>query len=170
MTSSSYLATHLRHYLPLTCYRFMQRKIPVPQPSSSTSSQTLPPSPRSPRVNPTLFAIVNIENDNNLYVCYQNETNRLLFVKSAVEVHESIDIRTSLLWRYPQINFKASLQDAHIYLFKHWIINLITNNKKISSIKTDLIPLLAKMQWQSILLKTLNVPNRTNPSERRPAG
>jgi hypothetical protein len=42
-----------------------------------------------------------VENDNSLYVGYEKLSHRLLFVKSAIDVHESLDLRTSLLWRYP---------------------------------------------------------------------
>ena len=105
--------------------------------------------------------ISNIENENNLYVGYQKETQKLLLVKSTIDIHESLDIRSSLLWRYLEMNITTTLQDAHIYIFKHWIIDLISDNEQISSIKSDLIPLLAKMQWQSILLRKLVVPNRT---------
>jgi translation initiation factor eIF-2B subunit gamma len=98
-----------------------------------------------------------------MYVGYQKESHRLLLVKSVVDIHESLDIRSSLLWRYPQMSLTTKLQHAHIYLFKHWIIGLIAENPKISSIKSDLVPLLAKLQWQSALLKTLTILGSTPP-------
>lgn len=41
-----------------------------------------------------------IENDSSLYVGFEKETSRLLFLKSAIDVLESLEVRTSLLWRY----------------------------------------------------------------------
>jgi translation initiation factor eIF-2B subunit gamma len=70
-----------------------------------------------------------------------------------MDVHESLDVRTSLLWRYPRMNVTTTLQDAHIYIFKRWVLDLIVKNEKISSLRTDLLPVLAKMQWQSNLRK-----------------
>jgi translation initiation factor eIF-2B subunit gamma len=49
------------------------------------------------------------------------------------------------------MNVTTTLQDAHIYIFKKWIIHLISQNKKIASLRTDLLPVLAKIQWQSNL-------------------
>ena len=40
------------------------------------------------------------QSDNDLYVAYEKSSCKLLFLKTAIEVHESLDVRTSLLWRY----------------------------------------------------------------------
>lgn len=55
--------------------------------------------------------------------------------------------------RYPHMTVTTALQDAHVYIFKRWVIDLITKNEKIASLRTDLLPALAKMQWQSNLRK-----------------
>ena len=55
--------------------------------------------------------------------------------------------------RYPRISITTNLQDAHIYVFKRWVIDFIARNKKLSSLRSDLLPVLAKMQWQSNLRK-----------------
>lgn len=65
--------------------------------------------------------------------------------------------------RYPCINLTTSLQDAHIYIFKKWVIELIKRNEKITSLRTDLLPVLAKMQWQSNLRKREGIDERTSP-------
>ena len=61
------------------------------------------------------------------------------------------------------MNVTTTLQDAHIYIFKKWIINFISGNKKISSLRTDLLPVLAKMQWQSNLRKNEGINDCTHP-------
>ena len=61
------------------------------------------------------------------------------------------------------MNVTTTLQDAHIYIFKKWIINFISQNKKISSLRTDLLPVLAKMQWQSNLCKREGINDCTHP-------
>jgi translation initiation factor eIF-2B subunit gamma len=66
-----------------------------------------------------------------------------------------------LIIRYPNTNLSTSLEDAHIYIFKKWVIDLITKNTRISSIRSDLLPLLAKMQWQSNLCKRAGIDQRT---------
>jgi hypothetical protein len=122
--------------------------------SNSSILRCLPEQrPRQPETQRLLLCLSNIENDNSLYVGYEKQSHRLLFMKSAIDVHESLDLRTSLLWRYPRVNIATTLQDAHIYIFKRWVIDLIVKNEKISSLRSDLLPLLAKMQWQSNLRK-----------------
>ena len=102
------------------------------------------------------------ENDSSLYVGYEKQSHRLLFLKSAIDVHESLEVRTALLWRYPRMNLTTTLQDAHIYFFKRWVVDLIRRNKKISSLRTDLLPVLAKMQWQSQLRDREGIAERIN--------
>jgi len=51
--------------------------------------------------------------DNDLYVGYEKASHKLLFLKTAIEVHESLDVRTSLLWRY--IPMHASHSVGSIY-------------------------------------------------------
>ena len=63
--------------------------------------------------------------------------------------------------RYPRMNISTTLQDAHVYIFKKWVIDLIARNGKISSLRTDLLPVLAKMQWQSNLRKREGIDERT---------
>ena len=63
------------------------------------------------------------------------------------------------------MNITTTLQDAHIYIFKRWIINIISQNKKIASLRTDLLPLLAKMQWQSNLRKREGINDCTLPKQ-----
>jgi translation initiation factor eIF-2B subunit gamma len=60
------------------------------------------------------------------------------------------------------MNLMTTLQDAHIYIFKRWVIDFIKKNDKISSLRTDLLPVLAKMQWQSNLRKREGIDPRTS--------
>lgn len=59
------------------------------------------------------------------------------------------------------MHLSSTLQDAHIYIFKRWVIDILSREPKISSLRTDLLPVLSKMQWQSNLRKQLQVQNCT---------
>jgi translation initiation factor eIF-2B subunit gamma len=59
---------------------------------------------------------------------------------------------------------ETALQDAHVYIFKRWVIDLITSNEKIASLRGDLLPMLAKMQWQSNLRKREGIDKCTSYS------
>jgi translation initiation factor eIF-2B subunit gamma len=63
------------------------------------------------------------------------------------------------------MNVSTTLQDAHIYIFKRWVIDLISKNEKISSLRTDLLPILSKMQWQSNLRKQQGINERNYPQK-----
>jgi hypothetical protein len=115
------------------------------------------------------LANLKLKDDNSLYTCYEASTDKILLLKSALDVHKSLDVRSSLFWRYPQLNISTTLQDAHIYIFEKWIIDLIQQNKNIASLRTDLFPLLAKMQWQSNLRKREGIDKRNPPPPPHPS-
>lgn len=46
-----------------------------------------------------------------------------------------------------------NLQDAHLYIFKHWVLDVIKEKEKISSIRQDLVPLIIKCQYQRKLVE-----------------
>ena len=60
------------------------------------------------------------------------------------------------------MSLTTNLKDAHIYIFKRWIVDFISRNQKFSSIRTDLLPVLAKMQWQSNLRKREGIDESTS--------
>ncbi|KAF8477329.1 hypothetical protein BDZ91DRAFT_787895 [Kalaharituber pfeilii] len=58
-------------------------------------------------------------------------------------------LRHSLLTRHPHASLRCnSHRDAHIYIFPHWVLEFIVANPKLSSVKDDVIPWLAKCGWQ----------------------
>ncbi|KAG4305105.1 hypothetical protein PORY_001275 [Pneumocystis oryctolagi] len=83
--------------------------------------------------------------------------NALVCIKSAADVNEEFTVRTSMLWKYPQICIATTLRDSHLYVFKRWVLDLIVQNERISSVQEDLIPLLVKCQYQSLLLKRYDI-------------
>jgi len=76
------------------------------------------------------------------------ETNRLIFFGAEAEIEE-VKIRSSLLHRYPKITWTSNLQDAHFYIVKKWLIDYITENNKIFSLKSEFLPYVVKKQFSS---------------------
>lgn len=70
-----------------------------------------------------------------------------------------------LAFRYPRIYVTSTFRDSHLYIFKRWVLDLIVQNERISSIQEDLIPLLVKCQYQSLLLKRHNIKESTREKE-----
>ena len=64
---------------------------------------------------------------------------------------------------------QTNLKDAHVYLFRHWILDLLCEYKQISDVKTELLPLLTKLQFSRthgpgalLLLYYLSERSRSN--------
>ncbi|RUP21019.1 hypothetical protein BC936DRAFT_139220, partial [Jimgerdemannia flammicorona] len=55
--------------------------------------------------------------------------------------------------RFPRVTLHTKLRDAHLYIFKRWVIDLIAAKENLSSVRTDLIPLLVKCQFQRKLVE-----------------
>lgn len=97
-------------------------------------------------------------------------TNQLLFSESEVDAEDGIRINMRMLWNHPKMSFSSNLHDAHLYVMKKWVIDFVVSNEKISSLKDDLVPLLAKLQYMpkkaSLLLKDyLPKPQENSESE-----
>ncbi|EPX75310.1 translation initiation factor eIF2B gamma subunit [Schizosaccharomyces octosporus yFS286] len=78
----------------------------------------------------------------------EESSQRLLYAKSSADIGGDLSLRMSLLWKHPNITLHTNLVDSHIYVFKHWIMDLIREKENISSISSDLIPYLVKCQYQ----------------------
>ncbi|CAG8593747.1 4905_t:CDS:10 [Ambispora gerdemannii] len=76
------------------------------------------------------------------------------------DLDQELSLRMSLLWKFPQVNIHTTLQDAHLYIFKRWIIDLVAQRKAISSVKEHLVPLLLKCQYQKKLLEIEGINKR----------
>lgn len=50
--------------------------------------------------------------------------------------------------RFPRVRVHTDLQDAHLYIFKKWVIDMLQDKENITSISKDLIPMLVKCQYQ----------------------
>jgi NDP-sugar pyrophosphorylase family protein len=75
--------------------------------------------------------------------------HRLLYFSAAADVEESFTIRKAMLRRHPCMRVNTRLRDAHVYLFRHWILDLLDAVPLIESIQGDLIPYLLSKQFSS---------------------
>ncbi|ORY53047.1 hypothetical protein BCR33DRAFT_711435 [Rhizoclosmatium globosum] len=86
------------------------------------------------------------------YVAIDHSTCRLLFSVAGDEVDDELPVRMSILDKFPVVNIHTKLRDAHLYVFKHWVIDFLSKSK-IQSIKEELIPLLTHFQYSEKVLK-----------------
>jgi len=53
----------------------------------------------------------------------------------------------ALLRSFQNVTIHTKLRDAHLYLFAHWVLDLLETKPSISSIQSDLLPYLVKLQF-----------------------
>ncbi|KAG2186470.1 hypothetical protein INT44_002692 [Umbelopsis vinacea] len=88
------------------------------------------------------------------YIGIDTAESRLVHIADCDSSEDGdLSLRMSLLWRFPRVKFHVNLLDAHVYIFKHWVLDLIKAKEKISSIRQDLVPLIVKCQYQRKLVE-----------------
>ncbi|OZJ04250.1 hypothetical protein BZG36_02484 [Bifiguratus adelaidae] len=91
------------------------------------------------------------QEDEVQYVGVDRKESRLVHVVTQSD-DDDLQIRTKLLWQFPNISMHTDLRDAHVYIFQRWVLNLLVAKPRISSIRQDLVPFLVKCQYQSKLV------------------
>lgn len=97
----------------------------------------------------------------------QSDLSICLFFKCELQM------RKSVMHRHPRFQLHRDLLDAHLYIFAKWVIDFITADKSISTIKGELIPFLARKQFsdfedpspRSAALKQVLIDNNPVSSE-----
>ncbi|KAI8340751.1 nucleotide-diphospho-sugar transferase [Chlamydoabsidia padenii] len=84
-------------------------------------------------------------------------TRDALVYKANRSDEEDFSMRMSLLTKFPRVRIHTDLQDAHLYIFKRWVIDMVADKESIASISDDLIPMLVKCQYQKKMVERENV-------------
>lgn len=88
--------------------------------------------------------------DDNLvkhFIGLDEDKSRLLMFRSASDVDDEFVVKKSLLRHHPNLVIHTSIVDQHLYLFSHWILDLLEEKKGISSIQAELLPYLIANQF-----------------------
>lgn len=81
------------------------------------------------------------------------ETERLVFFASASDFEESVKLPNALLKKHPILSIQSRLLDAHVYIFKKWVLDFL-EFKNFSTIKGELLPFIVKKQLSKPPAKT----------------
>lgn len=76
---------------------------------------------------------------------YSTTTDTL---KDITEEKKSFPIRHGLIRKYGRLRMLTTYRDAHIYLFPHWVLEMVKKNDSMDSISEDLVGWWAKASWQ----------------------
>ena len=87
-----------------------------------------------------------------VFIGMDDKNSRLLLALPKGD-HDELDIRTSIVRKFPRIHLYSQLKDSHFYIFRKWVADLVIKNKNISSVRSDLIPLLLNFQHRPDILK-----------------
>ncbi|CAN8030536.1 unnamed protein product [Ixodes persulcatus] len=87
------------------------------------------------------------------------KTNRLLLFNSEADFEEVVSVRRSLLRNHPVIEVRSDLIDAHAYFISKWLMPFLFKNEGMTTIKGELVPLLARVQFKpDPRKKTVDIP------------
>ncbi|EEP78074.1 conserved hypothetical protein [Uncinocarpus reesii 1704] len=84
-------------------------------------------------------------------------------LKDAMEEHQALLLRHSLLKRHGKIKMLTTYRDAHIYILPYWVKEMALMNEKFESISEDLVGWWAKAEWQSGLGEKLGLREIFDP-------
>ncbi|KAF9434536.1 hypothetical protein BGZ76_007850 [Entomortierella beljakovae] len=89
------------------------------------------------------------------YVGIDASNSQLVYLNNSDDMDpDEFELRISLLREHPVLNISRLLQDAHLYVFKRWVIDLIAEvsvKRTMASLKQHVLPLLVKSQHQRVL-------------------
>ncbi|CRL23066.1 Trimeric LpxA-like [Penicillium camemberti] len=83
-------------------------------------------------------------------------------VKEKMKEDKGLLIRHSLVMTYPRIRMLTTFRDAHIYVFPHWVKDLVRYQKRLDSVSEDLVGTWAKSAWQKGLGDKLGLTKNFN--------
>ncbi|XP_033330331.2 eukaryotic translation initiation factor 2B subunit gamma [Megalopta genalis] len=75
-----------------------------------------------------------------------NETGRLVFLASASDFEETINISQMLLKKHISFTIHSKLLDAHLYVMSKWVLDFLVHNKSFSTLKGELLPYIVRKQ------------------------
>ncbi|OCH88888.1 UDP-3-O-glucosamine N-acyltransferase [Obba rivulosa] len=84
-------------------------------------------------------------------IVWDERSGTLLYVDTPEDVDkngEEIELRMSLLSKYPRARLSASLLDSHIYVCRRHVLDALHRKPRFDSIREEFIPWLCKPQYQ----------------------
>ncbi|KAG2036138.1 nucleotide-diphospho-sugar transferase [Suillus americanus] len=85
-------------------------------------------------------------------IVWDQLTGTLLYVDSPYETDKNsgeLELRMTLLSRYPQAKLSSRLLDSHVYVCKRAMLDLLAQKTRFDSLREDFFPWLCKLQYQS---------------------
>nr|AAH41256.2 Eif2b3 protein [Xenopus laevis] len=84
------------------------------------------------------------------FIGVDDKGTRLLLLANEEDLDDGLNLKRSLLQRYPRIHIKMGMVDAHLYCLRKYIVDFLHTNESFSSIRRELIPYLVRKQFLSV--------------------
>uniref|UniRef100_A0A8C6U2P0 Translation initiation factor eIF2B subunit gamma n=1 Tax=Neogobius melanostomus TaxID=47308 RepID=A0A8C6U2P0_9GOBI len=84
------------------------------------------------------------------FVGVDHSGKRLLFMANEADLEDGLSIRKSIMRKHPRMHIKTGLVDAHLYCLKKELVDFLSENKSISSIRGELVPYLVRKQFSKV--------------------
>ncbi|MCJ1387399.1 hypothetical protein MMC18_000242 [Xylographa bjoerkii] len=78
-------------------------------------------------------------------------------LKDITEEKKFFPLRYGLIRKHGRLRMLTAYRDAHIYLFPHWVLEMVKKNESMDSISEDLVGWWAKAGWQDGLANKLGL-------------
>ncbi|KAF9227436.1 hypothetical protein BS17DRAFT_747998 [Gyrodon lividus] len=85
-------------------------------------------------------------------IVWDDSTGTLLYIDTLDSVDknaEELELRMSLLSRYPRARLSSMLQDSHVYVCKREILDALQRKIGLDSLREDFLPWLCKVHYQT---------------------
>ena len=77
------------------------------------------------------------------------EKGRVVIKSPGLELDGNVSIAKPLLHKCKSLTIRNDIIDVGVYVMSNWILDFVLFNRKLSSIRTDLVPYLVQRQFQS---------------------
>ncbi|KAJ7209486.1 UDP-3-O-glucosamine N-acyltransferase [Mycena pura] len=84
-------------------------------------------------------------------IVWDKPTSTLLYVDTPDDLDRNADeleLRVSLLSRYPRASLSSHLQDSHVYVCKRSVVEVLLEKNHFDSFREEFLPWLCKVQYQ----------------------
>ncbi|XP_078658675.1 translation initiation factor eIF2B subunit gamma-like isoform X1 [Branchiostoma floridae x Branchiostoma belcheri] len=88
-----------------------------------------------------------VGNEQRDFIGLDGDGRRVVMMASEADLDDALTVRRSVLKRHPYVRIKTKLQDAHLFLMKKWVVDYLQQNRSVSTIKGELVPLLVRKQF-----------------------
>ncbi|ORX72179.1 nucleotide-diphospho-sugar transferase [Linderina pennispora] len=80
-------------------------------------------------------------------------TSRLVMLRPLDKDDDEVELRMSLVRKFPSLAMSNKMQDSHVYVFQRWVLDYLAAHPEMSSLQDDLLPMLVRAQSQPQLLE-----------------